>query len=1228
MEKSQQYKDRQDQQKQAGHISSLTQERATESNAIQIPEISLPKGGGALKGIDEKFEVNAANGTAGLSIPIPLTPGRNGFSPSLALSYNSGGGNGPYGLGWSIGYTTIQRKTDKRLPRYRDGLENDVFILSGAEDLVPYLENVGGEWKEKEHNLPGGFTVKRYRPRIEGGFDRVEKIHHSGHGVYWKVTTRDNMATIYGRNKIARIADPEDATRIFQWIPEFSYDDKGNWIRYLYKKEDQTNMPNEVFEQNRLSGFAPFTNTYLKKIQYGNRKAWYADPALPYDPPSPIDEEHFFELVMDYGEHDMLKPTPQDNGAWDYRPDAFSSYRSGFEIRTNRLCQRILMFHHFKDEKQFTGTPEEEDFGVNYLVRSLDLEYKASSINGSGQSETTYLISIAQSGYIRKPDGTYSKKSLPPMEFTYEKLNWNKTIKQVSPENVVNAPTGLTNNYQWVDLYGEGISGILTEQGEGWFYKSNLGDVNEEGEVAFTIGQKVIPKPSFSGLSGGVLSIQDLAANGEKQVVVNNDEVKGYFELTHDNDWKSFKPFEQVVNIDLQDPNTRLIDLNGDGQPEIVITEENVFTWYAADGMRGHLPSEHAIKAFDEETGPAVIFADQTQTIFLADMSGDGLTDIVRIRNGEVCYWANKGYGRFSAKVNMGNAPLFDHPDLFNPRYLHLADVSGTGATDILYLGKSSFKAFINLSGNAWSDAHEIEPFFPVDANSRLSVVDLLGSGTSCIVWSSDLPAHKNAPMRYIDLMDSKKPHILIQCKNNFGKETTVQYKSSTHFYLKDKLRGKPWITKLPFPVHVVSKMVIEEKITDVRFTSEYRYHHGYYDHPEREFRGFGMVEQIDSEHYEEWSRNNATNILEESEELYQSPVLTKTWFHTGAFLDRERILTHFKDEYWHEEYNRLFPSLPLSIAEPGLPDAHLSDDILSLEGDEYREALRSCKGMMLRQEIFALDAPENPTDTELQLQMKPYTVATHNCNVQLLQPRDNNEYGVYLVTESEAINIHYERDEVDFRLTHTLNTKIDELGNILESAFVVYGRKQAKADADFQILAGNVTDFSEDALNNNAPQKAQLQNAFSDNIKSAKAEQVKTHLIYTENTFAKYHDGTTDFKDIDLPHAYRLRLPYETKTYELTGFTPSDDIFKMSELENALSLASEIGYHETAGGGTKSRLIEHIKSKYLGDNLTELNFGFFDTLGLPYENYQLAYTPDLVKYIYKEWYRITGRWN
>ena len=34
-------------------------------------------------------------------------------------------------------------------------------------------------------------------------------------------------------------------------------------------------------------------------------------------------------------------------------------------------------------------------------------------------------------------------------------------------------------------------------------------------------------------------------------------------------------------------------------------------------------------------------------------------------------------------------------------------------------------------------------------------------------------------------------------------------------------------------------------------------------------------------------------------EGFHQPPVLTKTWFHTGAFLDKEKIFTQFAHEYY-----------------------------------------------------------------------------------------------------------------------------------------------------------------------------------------------------------------------------------------------------------------------------------------------------------------------------------------
>src|SRR5687767_2092003 len=100
------------------------------------PSISLPKGGGAIRGIGEKFAANPVTGTGSMSVPIGASPGRSGFSPQLSLNYDSGAGNGPFGFGWALSLPQIARKTDKGLPQYQDALESDVYLLSGAEDLA------------------------------------------------------------------------------------------------------------------------------------------------------------------------------------------------------------------------------------------------------------------------------------------------------------------------------------------------------------------------------------------------------------------------------------------------------------------------------------------------------------------------------------------------------------------------------------------------------------------------------------------------------------------------------------------------------------------------------------------------------------------------------------------------------------------------------------------------------------------------------------------------------------------------------------------------------------------------------------------------------------------------------------------------------------------------------------------------------------------------------------
>ena len=65
-------------------------------SGLSAPTISLPKGGGAVRGMGEKFAANPVTGTGSMSVPSATSPGRSGFGPELSLSSDSGAGNHIY----------------------------------------------------------------------------------------------------------------------------------------------------------------------------------------------------------------------------------------------------------------------------------------------------------------------------------------------------------------------------------------------------------------------------------------------------------------------------------------------------------------------------------------------------------------------------------------------------------------------------------------------------------------------------------------------------------------------------------------------------------------------------------------------------------------------------------------------------------------------------------------------------------------------------------------------------------------------------------------------------------------------------------------------------------------------------------------------------------------------------------------------------------------------------
>ena len=1215
---------------------------------LSPPAVSLPKGGGAMRGIGEKFSANPVTGTGAMSIPIALSPGRGGFGPQLSLNYDSGSGQSGFGLGWNLAIPSIVRKTDKGLPRYLDADESDVFLLSGAEDLVPHIDPATGKRSVLHVRLASILhNVYRYRPRIEGLFALIERWTAVGPAgsTFWRTISRDNVTTWYGRNAESRIFDPTDPTdlsRIFQWLICQTNDDKGNVAVYEYVDDKNLVIDTSALWEANRDQKSRATNRYLKRIRYGNPPPSFF-PALDSDNPEVLPSKWMFEAVFDYGDHVGEFPTPKPDDppkpphqgppnprAPVVRPDPFSSHRAGFEIRNYRLCRRVLMFHHFADAP---------GVGLNCLVRSTDFDYElADTTANPSKPGYSMLRSASQWSFQSKPDQStepgsvrlYESRQLPPVVFTYSQPVVNQVVKSIDPTELENLPVGIQGpGYRWIDLDGEGLSGVLTEATGAWYYKPGLGD-GRFGPV-----RAVARLPAMALSASSHHQFMDLAGDGEIDVVDFGGPTPGFHERDRDEGWKRHVPFASLPNIDWQDPNLRFVDLTGDGHADALITEQDVFTWYPSLDERGFDAAERTRQQADEDAGPKLIFADGTQTIFLADMCGDGLTDLVRIRNGEVCYWPNLGYGRFGRKVTLGNSPRFDSYDLFDPSRVRLTDIDGSGPIDIIYLGREGAQLYFNRAGNSLSNALPVALPVATENLGAVQVADLLGNGTACLVWNSHLPADEGRPVHYIDLMGGtpegaekhrvhEKPHLLIKVVNNLGATTDIEYTPSTRFYLQDQMAGTPWITRLPFPVHCVSRVTSSDHWRGTAFSSTYSYHHGYFDGVEREFRGFGRVEQVDVEDFGKTASGNAGSPwVTDDQTLYQPPVKTVTWFHTGAALDRQRILNQFAQEYFPQRYADRLPAGPAAFHEKPLADPELPVD---LSADEWREALRACKGMTLRQEVYELDIKDLTGEVPKQTPVRLFSAATHNCHVARLQSRAVNLHAVFLVTESEALSYHYElaipKDHsllrADPRISHTLTLRTDELGSPQQTVAVGYPRW---TPADFGDL----------------PRPGLIQQV-----------QAELHVAYTETRYTA--DVVLPKRPVPPPlidkaiRHHRLRLPYEVLTYELAGITKAARrYYELSDFR-ALHLSDAYGpqpnatppppevhlkqYHEVADGAEpQKRIVEHARTRYFNDfaddapldNSDPLDFGLHGPRGLKYEDYKLALTRSLLDAVFRQ---------
>lgn len=975
-------------------------EESNQSSGAKIEVISpaLPKGGGAIKGIGETFQADEFTGTASLSIPFAATPCR-GFEPGISVNYSSGAGNGIFGQGFSVGIPSISRQTSKGIPLYND---RDTFLFSGADYLVPH-----GEQTEEAVQLNGeDYLLKKYRPRVAGSFARIEYWQHQTKAEsFWKVLSADNSTSIFGKTAQARIADAANPTRIFEWLLEETFDAHGNHSCYHYKAENDEGIQNTLAENNRQQT----ANRYLSSIQYGNDKPINRSLLL-Y--PTIDDLLWHFEVVFDYGEYNIkpenTNPHVPEN-PWLSRLDPFSSYHAGFEIRTYRLCQSILMFHHFKEE-----------LGEHpVLAHALRFNYEHSPI-------MTQLRHVEPIGY-RFREGEYTTKSMPSLEFGYTLFNpighKYETFKQTDAKPLLGVSQ--SGQYSLTDLYGEGIPGILYGDGQSIYYWDPKGTNQFDKEIGgdqqdlhYAPKKQVLQFPIDHQTPGAVQSLMDFTGNGRLDLLVTTPKRTGYYSLDSDNQWNGFQPLESVPT-NYTDSLNQQVDVTGEGLSDIIRIEQDQVVVYPAKRKKGFGAAYTQQRNYELPTSKP----DSAQELLrFGDILGAGTPQLVRITKEKTECWPSLGYGKFGKKITLDNSPQFGRH--FDTARLQMVDIDGTGTADLVYIHSDYIQVFFNESGNRFSAPIELVLPQKWDNLSQLHFADVHGNGTQCLVFTK---AHPQAQHWYYDFSQRVKPYMLNSINNNMGAKTLIHYRSSTHYYLKDKKAGFPWITSLPFPVQVVAKTEAIDFISNSRHCGIYNYHHGYYDEVEREFRGFGRVDRQDTESFDasmSFKVEGGDSLQLLSEEYHVPPAMTKTWYHTGAWYNNGETRDKYKEEFFKGDLKaKVFPDDAFEWLDE-------KPNILT-----QQESRRALKGMTIRQELYGLDDSEWAEN--------PYTVSETQYHVKLLQERGQNRYAVFFIHSPESIAYQYERNPNDPMVSQEFVFELDAYGHPLKTGQVVYARRK-----------------------------------------------------------------------------------------------------------------------------------------------------------------------------------------
>jgi RHS repeat-associated protein len=487
------------------------------------------------------------------------------------------------------------------------------------------------------------------------------------------------------------------------------------------------------------------------------------------------------------------------------RPDLLVDGSYGAPVRLAQRCAAI----------ELQVTTEEVP-----LVRSWQLSYD--DAGGLGRS---LLASVVEQGHAA--DGTVL--AAPAKQLSYTVAGAPELLPVTGFVDPLDDP-----DTDLIDLNGDGLPDLLRTGAGRPTVSRNLGN----GKFGFP--RPMTQAPSPLRLSSPYVAFADMSGAGNADLLVLDRPLAGYYPLeapggTAPTGFGFPVVFRQAPNVLPGDPRARFLDLNNDDMTDVLYDTGRA--WLA--NLRSDASEwDDEPVVFPAERTPPVSLTDPH--VYLADMTGDGYTDIVHVDGGGVTYWPARADGGWDQAVTMTSGPAPDRD--WEPARLSIYDVDGDGCADLVYVGPTSTTVWLNVGADRLA-APVTVPHTPIATPGSYRVVDLFGRGTAGVHFQ--LPQVRTGQVRqcFLDLTGGVKPGLLSVLTNGPGKTTTVTWKTSTDDSQADARAGAPWPTYHPFPVQCVGRTDETDHGSGVTATVEYHYHNGRYDPATRVWLGFGTVD-------------------------------------------------------------------------------------------------------------------------------------------------------------------------------------------------------------------------------------------------------------------------------------------------------------------------------------------------------------------------------------------------